>query len=101
MVYGRPWPRLRGAGTRRGGRGRMGTVAVVGSGAAGLAAALAARKAGAQVTVYERADRVGGTTALSGGNAWLPANRFLDDDSPEQALPYPRAVGIGRVDHDP
>ncbi|HET6507029.1 MAG TPA: FAD-dependent oxidoreductase [Baekduia sp.] len=73
----------------------MRDVAVIGSGAAGLTAALAARKAGAKVTVHERWDRVGGTTALSGGNAWLPANRFLPDDTPELALAYLRAVSLG------
>jgi 3-oxosteroid 1-dehydrogenase len=77
----------------------MRTVAVIGSGAAGLSAALAARREGAQVTVYERADLVGGTTAFSGGNAWFPANRFLADDSPEQALAYLRAVSLGDA-HD-
>ena len=50
----------------------MRTVAVVGSGAAGLSAALAARLGGAEVTVYERGEKVGGTTALSGGNGWFP-----------------------------
>ena len=76
----------------------MKTVAVIGSGAAGLSAALAARKAGARVTVYERGERLGGTTALSGGNGWFPANRFLDDDTPELALAYLRAVSLGDAD---
>ena len=46
----------------------MKSVAVIGSGASGLAAALAAANGGARVTVYEREPKVGGTTALSGGN---------------------------------
>ena len=49
----------------------MKSVAVIGSGASGLAAALAAANGGAKVTVYEREPKVGGTTALSGGNAWM------------------------------
>src|SRR3954447_16310829 len=73
----------------------MRTVAVVGSGAAGLSAALAARLGGAEVTVYERGEKVGGTTALSGGNGWFPANRFLPDDTPELALRYLRALSLG------
>jgi 3-oxosteroid 1-dehydrogenase len=73
----------------------MRTVAVIGSGAAGLSAALAARLGGADVTVYERGERLGGTTALSGGNGWFPANRFLPDDTPELALAYLRAISLG------
>jgi hypothetical protein len=73
------------------------SVAVIGTGAAGLAAALAAARAGAQVTLHEQHDRVGGTTALSGGNAWLPAHDRLDDDSPETALTYLRALALGSM----
>lgn len=76
----------------------MREVTVVGSGAAGLAAALAARGAGARVAVVERGDTVGGTTALSGGNFWLPANPFLADDTPELALGYMRALARGDAD---
>ena len=42
-------------------------VVVAGSGAAGLTAALAAAVAGASVLLVERGERLGGTTALSGG----------------------------------
>jgi fumarate reductase flavoprotein subunit len=42
-------------------------VVVIGSGAAGLSAAVAARDAGAEVLVCEAGDRVGGTSANSGG----------------------------------
>lgn len=78
----------------------MRTVAVVGSGAAGLAAALAAARGGASVTVYESHERLGGTTALSGGNAWLPAHAGLPDDSPELALRYLRALALGDADDE-
>ena len=44
-------------------------VVVVGSGAAGWAAALAARSAGADVLVLEKLGQVGGTTAKAGGEA--------------------------------
>ena len=50
----------------------MSQVAVVGGGAAGLAAAWSAARAGARVTLLEGYERLGGTTALSGGNAWPP-----------------------------
>jgi 3-oxosteroid 1-dehydrogenase len=78
----------------------MRTVGVIGSGAAGLAAALAAAGSGARVTVYESGERVGGTTALSGGNVWMPAHAALPDDSPEQALRYLRSLALGDFDDD-
>lgn len=49
-------------------------VLVVGSGSAALAAALAASVAGANVIVIERADTIGGTSAVSGGIPWIPAH---------------------------
>lgn len=47
-------------------------VLVVGSGAAGMSAAISARLAGASVMIIEKAPMVGGTTARSGGWAWIP-----------------------------
>ncbi|WP_448586804.1 FAD-dependent oxidoreductase [Thermaurantiacus sp.] len=52
----------------------MQDVIVVGSGAAGLAAALAAAAAGASVLLLEKAETLGGTTAVSGGVIWAPAD---------------------------
>jgi aspartate oxidase len=78
----------------------MKTVAVIGSGASGLAAALAAAEGGARVTVYEQDHKLGGTTALSGGNAWLPAHEGLEDDSPELALSYLRQLALGDADDE-
>ena len=75
-------------------------VAVIGSGASGLAAAFAAAQAGARVSVYEAHEKLGGTTALSGGNAWLPAHAALEDDSPEPALAYLRALALGDADDE-
>ncbi|HEY7946778.1 MAG TPA: FAD-dependent oxidoreductase [Acidimicrobiales bacterium] len=66
-------------------------VVVVGSGAAGLAAALGAAAAGGEVVVLEGADAVGGTTALSGGVAWLP-----DRDRMKAAGVEDSAAEVGR-----
>ena len=52
-------------------------VAVVGSGAAGLAAALSAASRGNQVIVIEKAPAIGGTTAKSDGAYWIPNNHIM------------------------
>lgn len=49
-------------------------VVVVGSGGAGLAAALAGAVHGAGVLVVEAAGRFGGSTSVSGGQVWVPGN---------------------------
>ena len=68
---------------------------ILGSGAAGLTAALTAAVAGLRVTLLEKTDRLGGTTAMSGAGTWIPANHHARDaglaDSPEEALAYLRA----------
>lgn len=69
-------------------------VLVIGSGAGGLSAALAARKAGLSVIVAEKAPVFGGTTAFSGGVLWIPGNRHARErgivDSREAAREYLR-----------
>jgi glycine/D-amino acid oxidase-like deaminating enzyme len=60
---------------------------VVGSGAAGLAAATAAALLGLKVLVAEKDAVIGGTTALSGGFMWLPGNPV----SKRAHLPQPRS----------
>ena len=47
---------------------------VVGSGAGGMAAALTAREEGLDVLLVEKTDRIGGSTAISGGALWIPLN---------------------------
>lgn len=51
-------------------------VLIVGTGAAGLTAAIAAARAGAHVILIEKEAQYGGTTAYSGGMIWIPDNRY-------------------------
>lgn len=71
-------------------------VVVVGSGAAGLTAALTAKLRGASVAIVEAEDVLGGTSAIGGGNLWIPGNgpmlRAGRADDPAEALVYLRRV---------
>lgn len=58
-------------------------VVIVGAGASGLAAAIAAHEAGAAVQVIEKASTVGGTAAISGGVVWAPANAHMSPSDAE------------------
>jgi len=72
----------RGAGARgEPGRPRARTVdlLVVGSGAGGLCAAIVAADLGLEVLVVEKAAQVGGVTAWSYGQVWVPGNHLLPD----------------------
>lgn len=74
-------------------------VVVLGSGGAGLTAALTAAVSGASVAVYEKAPTVGGTTAVSGGIVWIPAHDRADGPLPvDDALAYLRAQSLGYMD---
>jgi len=67
-------------------------VIVVGGGAGGLTAACTAAAEGCSVALLEQADAVGGTTAISGGMVWIPANHKMAScgrsDSLEAARTY-------------
>lgn len=49
---------------------------VLGSGAAGLSAALTGVQEGLDVLVLEKTEYIGGTTAYSAGTCWIPDNHF-------------------------
>ena len=74
-------------------------VVVIGTGAAGMVAALAAHDVGARVLLVEKSDRVGGTTAVSGGVVWVPCNHHMTEpDSRAEALGYVLRLADGRSD---
>ena len=79
-------------------------VVVLGSGIAGLAAALAAARMGLRPLLLEKADQLGGITVHSYGIAWVGCNhlaaaRGLADDR-DDVLAYMRFIGGGQVAED-
>ena len=76
-------------------------VVVVGSGAAGAMAALRAADQGLSVILIEKAHKFGGTSATSGGVAWVPNHGLAQDgDSREQTLQYLDSVVDKSVQRD-
>jgi 3-oxosteroid 1-dehydrogenase len=75
-------------------------VVVVGSGAAGMVAALTAAHEGLSTVVVEKAPHYGGSTARSGGGVWIPNNEILKrdgvTDTPEAARAYLHGI-IGDI----
>ncbi|WP_342660061.1 3-oxosteroid 1-dehydrogenase [Rhodococcus ruber] len=65
-------------------------VVVVGSGAGGLSAAVAAAHGDASVLVVEKANVCGGATAWSGGWMWTPRNLFAHADGVHEDRAQPR-----------
>jgi 3-oxosteroid 1-dehydrogenase len=75
---------------------------IVGSGAAGLSAALTAIESGKSVIVLEHTDKIGGTSSLSGGQLFVPMNpkggQIGFKDKREDALAYLYNTGEGVTD---
>lgn len=64
-------------------------VIVIGAGAAGLAAAVAAKEMGLEVVILEKEPVFGGTSALSGAAIWIPLHdKDTSDDDEGKVLTY-------------
>ncbi|MDT8377449.1 MAG: flavocytochrome c [Desulfotignum sp.] len=74
-------------------------VVIIGSGAAGLSAAIEARQAGASVKIFEKMPLIGGNTRISDGGLSAPANFMQKQlgvtDSPEQFYEDIVRAGLG------
>src|SRR6185369_8182119 len=77
-------------------------IIVLGSGAAGLTAALAAHGPGIRVGIFEKADTLGGTSAWSGGLVWIPDNHHMQEqglaDSGGEATEYLLSLSHGSME---
>lgn len=76
------------------------TVLIVGSGSAALVAAISAKESGLEPIVVESTAKIGGSSAMSGGGAWIPNNPLMlkagTPDSYEDARKY-MDLTIGEV----
>jgi 3-oxosteroid 1-dehydrogenase len=79
-------------------------IVIVGSGAAGMTAALTAAQLGLTAIVLEKTGYYGGSTARSGGGIWAPGNVVLRKagvrDTPEMASEYLAFVAGDDVPED-
>ncbi|MFP5305955.1 MAG: FAD-binding protein [Gammaproteobacteria bacterium] len=77
-------------------------VVSVGSGGGGLSAAITAHDHGASALVLERSHQVGGVTAYSMGEVWIPGNHLAHaagiQDTPESGYRYVRRMSLGYGD---
>jgi len=74
-------------------------VVAIGSGIGGLSAAITAHDAGLKAVVLERSGQVGGVTALSQGQVWVPGNHHARElgieDSPDSGFRYLQRLSMG------
>jgi 3-oxosteroid 1-dehydrogenase len=77
-------------------------VVAIGSGGGGLTAAITAHDHGASSLVLERSDQVGGVTAYSMGEVWIPGNHLElaagIRDSPQSGYRYIKSLSLGYGD---
>ncbi|MFI6868914.1 3-oxosteroid 1-dehydrogenase [Nocardia sp. NPDC050406] len=81
---------------------RVVDVIVVGSGAAGMSAALTAATHGLETVIIEKSSYWGGSTSRSGGGIWIPGNDVLTAQAPgddrEDARRYLKSIVGPHVD---
>lgn len=79
-------------------------VVIVGSGVAGLSCAIAAQELGLDCVVLEKAARLGGGSAVSGGAIWVGANHLYaasgGSDTFDEVVSYLRYVGADGLNED-
>jgi 3-oxosteroid 1-dehydrogenase len=79
-------------------------VIVLGSGIAGLSAALAAARMGLKPLVLEKADEIGGITVHSYGIIWIGCNHLAEAaglaDDRNDVIAYMRFIGGGQISED-
>lgn len=77
-------------------------VVAIGSGGGGLSAAITAHDHGASALVLERSQQVGGVTAYSMGEVWIPGNHLASaagiTDSQQSGFRYIRQLAMGYAD---
>ncbi|MCS5571474.1 MAG: FAD-binding protein, partial [Pseudomonadales bacterium] len=62
-------------------------VLIVGSGNGALTSALACYELGVtDVLLVEKGEKIGGTSAISGGGVWIPCNRYAREAGTEDSL---------------
>ncbi len=73
-------------------------VVAIGSGGGGLCAAITAHDHGASAMVLERSEQIGGVTAYSMGELWIPGNHLAGElgveDSPHSGFRYVKTLSM-------
>lgn len=79
-------------------------VVAVGSGLGGLSAAIVAHDAGKKAVIFEKAPKLGGVCAISGGEVFVPNNHLQEAagvrDTREEGMKYLKFLAAGYADEE-